>query len=119
MISKIINMAERIKDAEDRLLESIFKSEPLLDDGFSINIVRKLNRRLWFRRLMLPVAASIGGAVAFKPLMGLVTTLANFTSLVPEDFLSATTGSIPQLQTVVLGAMLLAVCLLGVRTLQE
>ena len=55
MISKIINMADKIKDAEDRLLESMFESPPLADDGFSVEIVRKVNRKLWFRRLTLPV----------------------------------------------------------------
>lgn len=112
-------MAERIKDAQDRRLESMFESEPLMDDGFSINIVRKLNRRLWFRRLVLPVSASIGGVVAFKPLVGFVKTLSSFAALIPSDFLSATTVSIPQLPTVVMGAALLAVCLFGARALQE
>ena len=119
MISKIINMVERIKDAEDRFLESMFVSEPLMDDGFSINIVRKLNRRLWLRRLTLPIAVSIGGAVAFKPLVGLVTTLAHFASLLPQNLVSTATESIPQLQIIVLGAVLLAVCLLGMQTLEE
>ena len=68
MKSKIINMAEKIKDAEDRLLESLFESPPLADDGFSTGIVRKINRQMWFRRLTLPFAAVIGGVIAFKPL---------------------------------------------------
>ena len=112
-------MAEKIKDAEDRLLESMFDSKPLADDGFSVRVIRKINRQLWFRRLTLPVAAAIGGTIAFKPLAGLVTALANLSSLLPEDFVSGATSSIPQFQTVVLGAILLAVGLLGMRLLEE
>jgi hypothetical protein len=32
-------MAERIKDKEDLKLESMFRSEPVADDGFSVNII--------------------------------------------------------------------------------
>jgi len=119
LTSKIINMAEKIKDAEDRLLESLFESPPLADDGFSARIVSRVNRQLWFRRLTLPVAAVLGGAVAFKPLAGLVTALANLSSLIPEDVVIGATSSIPQFQTVVLGAILLAVGLLSLRFLED
>ncbi len=119
MTSKIINMAERIKDAEDRLLESMFESVPVADDGFSISIVRKLRRRLWLRRLTLPIAAAVGALFAVKPLAGLVTTLAGLSVLVPQNIVSATLNLIPQAQTIALGAVLLAVCLLGLRALEE
>ena len=119
MTSKIINMAEKIKDAEDRLLESLFESPPLADDGFSANVVSRVNRQLWFRRLTLPVAAVVGGIVAFKPLTGLVAVLANLSSLIPEDLIIGATSSIPQFQTVVLGALLLGVGLLSLRVLEE
>jgi len=99
LISKIINMAEKIKDAEDRLLEPLFDSPVLADDGFSAGIVNRINRRLWFRRLTLPVAAVIGGLIAFKPLTGLVATLANLSSLIPQDLVSGATSSIPQLMS--------------------
>ncbi len=119
MTSKIINMAEKIKDAEDRLLESLFESPPLADDGFSARVVRKVNRQLWVRRLTLPIAAVIGGVIAFKPLAGLVTALANLSSLIPQDLINSATSSIPQFQTVVLGAILLAVGLLSLRLLED
>ncbi len=119
MISKIINMAERIKDAEDRLLESMFESVPVADDGFSAKVVRKVSRRLWLRRLTLPVAAAIGAMFAVKPLAGLVKALAGLTVLIPQDLVSTTTNMIPQAQVIVLGAMLLAACLLGLRTLVD
>ena len=119
MKSKIINMAEKIKDAEDRLLEPLFDSPVLADDGFSAGIVNRINRRLWFRRLTLPVAAVIGGLIAFKPLTGMVTTLANLSSLIPQDLVSGATSSIPQFQTIVLGAILLIVGLVSMRMLEH
>lgn len=119
MKSKIINMAEKIKDAEDRLLESLFESVPLADDGFSAGIVRTIKRRLWFRRLTLPFAAVIGASIAFKPLAALVSTLANFSSLIPADIVSGAASSIPQFQTIVLGAILLVVGLISMRMLED
>ena len=56
MTSKIINMAEHIKDDADRMLESMFASDPVPDDGFSVRVVRKVRRRIWVRRLTLPIA---------------------------------------------------------------
>ena len=119
MTSKIINMVEKIKDAEDRLLEAMFDSKPVADDGFTARVVQKVNRQIWFRRLTLPIAAIIGGAIAFKPLTGVATALANLSSLLPQDLVSGAASSIPQFQTVVLGAIFLAVGLLSVRFLEE
>ena len=119
MKSKIINMAEKIKDAEDRLLETLFASPPVADDGFSARLVRKLKRRLWLRRLVLPAAVTVGGAIAFKPLAGLVAALSGLSVLIPQDIVAATAGAIPHAQTIAFGAVLLAACLLGMRLLEE
>ena len=119
MTSKIINMAERLKDNEDRLLESMFASAPIADDGFSAVIEKKVRRRLWSRRIILPVATVVGALVSFKPLAGLVTTLASLTSLLPKELLNAPQQLVPQLPMIVLGAMLLAICLLTLRALEE
>lgn len=112
-------MAERIKDEEDRLLESMFASPPLADDGFSVSVVRKVQRRLWLRRLALPTAAIMGGIIAIKPLSGLVAALWSLSSLIPTDTINQASSSIPQFQTIVLGAILLAVGLLSLRFLEE
>ncbi len=124
MISKIINMVDRIKDEEDRLLESMFESAPIADDGFSVSVVRRVRRRLWLRRLAIPLAALIGGAVAIKPLTGFVMAVANLSALLPPELIGSATKFVPQLPTtqlptIVLGAMLLAAILLGLRTLEE
>ena len=61
--------------------------------------------------------------IAIKPLAGLVTTVANVStsmpSLVPEEVVQVTSGLIPQAPLIVLGAMLLAACMLGLRALEE
>ena len=119
MISKIINMADRIKDADDRLLESMFAAPPIADDGFTATVIGKVRRRLWLRRLALPVATVIGGAIALKPLTTLVTLIASLSTLLPREVYGAVAEFIPQAQTVVLGALLLAVCLLGLRSLED
>jgi len=112
-------MAERIRDAEDRLLESMFESAPMADDGFSANIVRRVNRQLWIRRITLPAAAVIGGMIAFKPLTGLIAVVANLSRFIPADTVNVATTSIPQMQIVVLGAILLGAAMLGVRMLED
>lgn len=112
-------MAERMKDAEDRLLESMFASTPIVDDGFSAQVVSRIRRRLWLRRLALPVAGLIGGAIAIKPLSALVTIVTGLAMLLPQELVGAAADFIPQAQTIVLGAMLLAVFLVGLRSLED
>ena len=69
------------------MLESMFAAAPIADDGFSARIVGKVRRRLWLRRLALPVAALIGGTIAIKPLTTLVTLIASLSMLLPQQLL--------------------------------
>ena len=85
MKSKIINMADKIKDAEDLLLESMFRSESIDDDGFSGRIVSRIRRRIWLRRLALPIAMLAGAAIAIKPMMQLIAAFSLLTDFVPRD----------------------------------
>ncbi|MGI9233705.1 MAG: hypothetical protein ACR2RD_08760 [Woeseiaceae bacterium] len=112
-------MAERIKDADDRILESMFEAAPIADAGFSAAVVRRIRRRLWLRRLAVPVAALGGGAIAVKPLTSFVTVVASLTPMIPPQLIDSVTSMIPQLSTVILGGILLAVCLIGVRALED
>ena len=112
-------MAERIKDEQDRLLESMFASDPIADDGFSARVVRKVRRRMWLRRLTLPVATLIGSLVAFKPLTELVTVIAGLVQAIPLDVLNTSGIVVPQLWMLVVGAMLLATCMVGLRLLDD
>jgi hypothetical protein len=119
LTSKIINMAERIKDEKDLLLESMFASEPIADNGFSVRVVRKVRRRMWLRRLTLPVASLIGALIAFKPLTQLVTLIAGLVQVIPQDVLDVSSIVVPQLPMLVLGAMLLATCMIGLRMIDD
>ena len=112
-------MADKIKDAEDRLLESLFSAEPIADDGFSKRVVVKIRRRLWLRRLMLPIAAAIGAAIAFKPVVAVFSIATQLLAAVPGELAASATEWIPPLQLVVSGGMLLAVAMLGLRMLED
>jgi len=98
-------MADKTSDAQDRLLESVFHSEPISDDGFSDRIVFTIRRRIWINRLALPVAAIIGAAFALKPASQLVIALLPLLNVVPADLLSAPLQFLPQLQMILLGGM--------------
>ena len=123
MRSKIINMAERMKDNDDLRLESLFASESIADNGFSTSVMKRVRRQIWVRRLALPVAFVVGTAIAFKPLVGLVTVLGGlFTaipdgleakaSLIPADLMPAGT-------TILLGVMAIMVVAMIGKMLEE
>jgi hypothetical protein len=129
LTSKIINMAEKLRDAEDRMLESLFASEPIADDGFSQRVVGRIRRRIWIRRLALPIAIIIGGAIAIKPASQLVLAASKLLTIVPQDVVVTPAEWLPQVQgiaisgsfvqTAIYGAVLLGVGLLGARMLTE
>jgi len=129
LTSKIINMAEKLKDAEDRLLESMFKAEPINDDGFSQRIVTRIRRRIWLRRLALPVAMLVGGAIAIRPATELVIAVSKLLTVVPDSVVQAPVDWLPSvqsiaisgslLQTLVFGAMLLGAGIFGSRMILE
>ncbi len=122
-------MVEKLKDAEDRLLESMFAAEPIADDGFSRRIVTHIRRRIWIRRLALPVAMLVGGFVAFKPAMQLVTVSSALLSVVPRELLEVPASVLPQVEgaalgmplmpMIVLSAMVVVAGILGARLLNE
>ena len=104
-------MAERLKDKEDKALEAMFRSEPVADDGFSVNVVSRVRRRLWVRRLSLPLAFTVGAIVSAKPLLQLVELIPRIVGIVPDSLLGLfdlQLSGLPQLSTIVLGIMLLA-----------
>ena len=112
-------MAEKMKDAEDRLLESMFQSESIADDGFSKRIVTKIRQRMWLRRLALPIAMLVGGSIAIKPIAQLSVAVSKLLTVIPMELLETPVAWIPQPQYVVLGAMLLAAAMLGMRMLED
>ncbi len=119
MTSKIINMADKIKDADDRRLEALFHSAPVADDGFSDRVVRRIRRRLYLRRLTLPVAAIVGGLLAFKPAAGLVLSTYQILSGMPTDFLTSAAAYLPSLQLTVTGGLILFAILMSLSMLED
>ena len=67
MKSKIIIMAERLKDEHDAKLEALCRSAPLEVDGFSKRVVWRVRRGICIRRWTLPLAIMVGGLIAAKP----------------------------------------------------
>lgn len=122
MTSKIINMAERLKDEEDLRLEAMFRSEPVADNGFAVDVVKRVRARIWVRRLSLPVAVSLGLLVGARSLIEFV----GIASGLVEPLLGASLslealplGSLPQASTIVIGATCLMVIMLASRILEE
>lgn len=68
-------MVDRMKDKEDLALEALFRSEAVRDAGFSRRVMKRVRRRVWLRRLALPVALLVGGAVAFQPAVEVASAL--------------------------------------------
>ena len=112
-------MAERIKDEQDRLLESMFESAPIADRGFSDRIVKRIRRRLWVRRITLPVAALLGSLLAFQPLAALLKGVYGLLVNMPVDLVPSLSGSLPSLQLIITGALILFVTLFSLSMLED
>ena len=106
-------MAEKLKDAEDRLLESMFSAEPIADDGFSRKVVTRIRRRIWLRRLALPVAMVIGGSIAIKPASELVVAAAKLLSVVPQGVVDAPASWMPEIQGVAVSGSVIQMLVFG------
>ena len=118
MRSTIINMAERMKDNEDMQLESLFAPDAIADNGFSAGVMKRIRRLMWVRRLALPIAFVIGAAIAFKPLVSLVTVLAGLVSAIPvgaaAEYSLIPANLLPAGSTIMLGIMaVIAISMIG------
>ena len=122
-------MAERLKDAADLKLESLFGSGTVQDDGFSISVLKRVRRQMWVQRLALPVAIVLGVLIAAKPLMQLVSALPNLLTVVPANIGSNVSlqgllpgfsvGSLPQLSTIIFGLVLFGAIMMLTQMLEE
>ena len=119
MTSKIINMAERMKDAEDRLLESMFDAAPIADNGFSGQIVKRIRRKLWIRRLTLPLAVLLGLLLAFRPMAAVVKGVYDLLLSMPGDLVPSLAGTLPPLQLIVTGGLILVVAMFSLSMLED
>ena len=111
-------MADKMKDAEDRLLESMFQSPPVTDDGFSRQVLGRIRRQIWVRRLALPVAILIGGAIALKPVMQLIGIGLELSAGMPAAWVpkSVLASDLPMIITI---GMATAAAMLTFRMLEE
>ena len=111
------------------MLESLFGGDAIADDGFSRRVVTRIRLRIWLRRLALPVAMIVGGAVAIGPATDLIAATTKLLQVAPQGLIEAPAAVLPllqegvfgasMLQTIVLGAMLLGAGVLGARLLSE
>ncbi len=119
MTSKIINMAEHMKDAQDRMLESMFASAPIADDGFSAQVLRRVRRRMMLRRLSLPIAVLIGGILAFKPFSTILGFAYQLLLQMPDELVDSAVASLPTVQLIVTGGLILCAAIFSMSMLED
>ncbi len=111
-------MADTMKDAEDLMFEKLLGSEPIADNGFSDRVVARVRRRLWVRRLTLPVAAAIGTSIAARPVLSLLESLRGLLeTVVPAD--AAAVPALPSLPLLVGGALLFVAVVAAVQFVED
>jgi len=76
-------MADKMQDDEDRLFAALLRAEVIEDAGFSQRIVRRIRRDIWLRRLALPSALLLGGAIAGRSLLQLASLLPTIVNELP------------------------------------
>ncbi|HET6628805.1 MAG TPA: hypothetical protein VFG91_03425 [Woeseiaceae bacterium] len=92
-----------MQDEDDRKLEALFRSEAIPDRGFSERVVRRIRRRVWIRRWTLPIAMAIGGLIAVRPAVELVSLLPVVLDFVPDPVKEMPLEWLPQLPLVITG----------------
>jgi hypothetical protein len=115
-------MAERLKDKEDLRLEAMFRSAPVPDDGFTTRVVSRVRRRIWVRRLSLPIAIAVGAAISARPILEVVSVVpALINSLFGSTFNieGLVASDLPQISTMLRGAGLAAAVFLGSKLLED
>ena len=119
---KIINMADRMKDRDDQQLKMLFSSEPISDGDFSVRIVSRIRRRIWVRRLALPIACVAGIVFCAKYLMQLAQIIPDLLDSVPVAALGIDRlpiDGLPPVSTLIMGAALLATVMMIGSMLEE
>ncbi len=115
-------MAEKLKDELDINIESMFASEPVIDDGFSARVVSRVRRQMWVRRLTMPVAVLIASIIGANPLLQLLGLTTKLLGSLPLEVLvidNLPAVELPQISTLIIGAALLGMILMIGRMLEE
>ena len=112
-------MAEKMKDAEDHALESMFQSESIADNGFSDRVVGRIRRQLWVRRLALPIAMLTGAAIAVKPATQLLAIGSQVFGSLPTESIVPQSVAATQLPVFAMVGIGLAIAVLMFRLSEE
>ena len=72
-------MTEQKDRREDEQFTAMFRDlvPSIADDGFTDDVVRRIHRPLWMRRVVLCLAVVIGGTLGIGPLWELAVGLGN------------------------------------------
>jgi hypothetical protein len=108
-------MAEKIRDEVDLLLETLFASTPIEDNGFSDRVVGRVRRKQRFRSVCVSVALVLGSLIALQPAIALLTMLYQLLFDTSTGLFAASADRIPSLTMLVAGGVLAAVLMLGMR----
>lgn len=119
MKSKIIIMADRIADKDDKLFQELFADAPIANDGFSERVTSRLRRRLWLRRICLSFAVVVGASIAFRPLVDLVSLLYRTLLSPSSGLLSVPVDWIPTAHMTIAGALLFGLLMFGLKILED
>jgi hypothetical protein len=82
-------------------------------------VAHRIRRKLLIRRLTLPVAALIGVAIAIKPLSGLLGLAYQILLQLPDELVESAVASLPTLQLVVTGGLILVVAMFSLSMLED
>ena len=79
---------------EEGRLSELFEAltPPLQDEGFSANVVGRIRRRVWLRRVVLGTAVVVGGVLAFGPLSELSVLVSGLPVLLSEGLVTVATS---------------------------
>ena len=79
---------------EEGRLAALFETlaPPLVDDGFSSSVLRRIRRRVWLRRAVLGTAAMVGGLLALGPLSELAVVVSGLPVLLSEVLITIATS---------------------------
>jgi len=112
-------MAEKTQDAEDRIMEALFQSDVIADDGFSDQVMRRMRRQLWVRRLALPIAMLIGAAIAVRPALELVEIGSRLFGSFADATVLPGVALATQLPVLLVGGLALALVMATFRLFEE